>query len=84
MQRRDLLVTLGIAATAPQLAWSATPPYVGFLSGGDVEGAEDFVNAMLDGLRAEGYSQPQALRLDRVYADYAMDKVPLQIGRAHV
>jgi putative ABC transport system substrate-binding protein len=76
MRRRDLLATLGVLAAAPGLAWSATPPHVGFLSGGDETGAESFVNAMLDGLRAEGYSRPGTMTLDRLYADYAMDKVP--------
>lgn len=75
MRRRDLLTTLGVLTTFPGLARSATPGYVGFLSGGDEKGAESFVEAMLDGLRNEGYSQPGTMTLDRLYADYAMEKV---------
>jgi hypothetical protein len=60
----------------PHLTLAAQPPRVGFLSGGDEKGAESFVAAMLDGLQAEGYSEPATITLDRLYADYTMDKVP--------
>lgn len=76
MHRRSLLATLGLSIVFPWSARAARPPRVGFLSGGDEKGAESFVAAMLDGLRAEGYSEPSTITLDRVYADYAMDKVP--------
>jgi putative ABC transport system substrate-binding protein len=76
MQRRSLLPTLGLAMLVPHFALAARPPRVGFLSGGDEKGAESFVAAMLDGLQAEGYSEPATMTLDRLYADYAMDKVP--------
>ena len=76
MQRRDLLAVLGLAIAAPLPALGAQPPRAGFLSGGDEKGAESFVAAMLDGLRAEGYSEPEAMTLDRLYANYAMENVP--------
>jgi putative tryptophan/tyrosine transport system substrate-binding protein len=76
MQRRNLLATLALVTTAPCYAWAARPARVGFLSGGDEKGAETFVAAMLDGLRAEGYAEPTTMTLDRLYADYEMDKVP--------
>lgn len=80
MRRRDVLAALGVAATGPRFALAATAPYVGFLSGGDETGAASFVDAMQDGLHAEGYSKPGTIRLDRFYADYAMDKVPLLLA----
>jgi putative ABC transport system substrate-binding protein len=80
MRRRDLLATLGAAIALPRFGLAALPAHIGFLSGGDEKGAESFVAAMLDGLRAEGYSKPQTLTLDRRYADYAMDKVPALVA----
>lgn len=76
MQRRDLLATLGLVSAVPRFALATQPPRIGFLSGGDEKGAESFVAAMLDGLQAAGYSVPGTMTLDRLYADYAMDKVP--------
>jgi putative tryptophan/tyrosine transport system substrate-binding protein len=76
MRRRDLLATLGLTIAAPWSASGTRPPRVGFVSGGDERGAESFVAAMLDGLHAEGYSEPGTINLDRLYADYAVEKVP--------
>jgi len=76
MQRRDLLATLGLTIAAPWSASGAHPRRVGFVSGGDEKGAESFVAAMLDGLRAKGYSEPGTMTFDRLYADYATEKVP--------
>lgn len=76
MQRRDLLATFGLAIAAPWSASAGHPPRIGFVSGGDEKGAESFVAAMLEGLRAEGYSEPGTMTLERLYANYAMEKVP--------
>jgi putative tryptophan/tyrosine transport system substrate-binding protein len=76
MQRRNLLATLGLAIAVPWSAPAARPARVGFLSGGDERGAESFVAAMLDGLHTEGYSEPGTITLERLYADYVLDKVP--------
>ena len=76
MLRRDLLATLGLMIAAPSSALGARSARVGFLSGGDEKGAESFVAAMLEGLRAEGYSEPETMALIRLYADYALEKVP--------
>lgn len=76
MRRRDLFAALGAAMALPGTALAAHPAHIGFVSGGDEKGAASFVAAMLDGLRAEGYSEPQTLILDRRYADYQMDNVP--------
>jgi putative ABC transport system substrate-binding protein len=80
MRRRDLLAALGLAMAAPLPALGARPPHAGFLSGGDEKGAESFVAAMLDGLRAEGYSAPETMTLDRLYANYAMENVPALVA----
>jgi hypothetical protein len=80
MQRRNFLATLGLAIAAPWSAPAARPPRIGFLSGGDENGAESFVTAMRDGLQAEGYTEPGTMTLDRVYADYALDKVPTLVA----
>jgi len=80
MQRRNFLATLGLAIAAPWSALAARPPRIGFLSGGDENGAESFVTAMRDGLQAEGYTEPGTMTLDRVYADYALDKVPTLVA----
>ena len=75
MQRRNFLATLGLAIAARWSAAAARPPRIGFLSGGDEKGAESFVTALRDGLQAEGYTEPGTMTLDRVYADYALNKV---------
>jgi ABC-type uncharacterized transport system substrate-binding protein len=75
MQRRNLLSALALTIV-PGLALAARPARVGFLSGGDENGAESFVAAMRDGFRTAGYSEPGTLTLDRLYADYVTDKVP--------
>jgi ABC-type uncharacterized transport system substrate-binding protein len=76
MQRRDMLATLGVVVAVPWSAFAARPAHIGFISGLDEKGADGFVVAMLDGLRAKGFSDPQTMTLDRRCADYAMDKVP--------
>lgn len=75
MRRRDLLATLSVVMAVPRFGMAARSAHIGFVSGDDEKGAASFVAAMLDGLRAEGYSEPQTMILDRRYADYAMDKV---------
>ena len=79
MRRRELLATLGAATALPRSVLAARPAHIGFVSGGDEQGAARFVAAMLDGLRAEGYSAPQTLTLERRYADYQLDGVPLLV-----
>ena len=80
MRRRDLLATLGVAITLPRFGFAARQARIGFVSGGDEKGADGFVAAMLDGLRARGYSEPQTMTLDRRYANYAMDQVPPHVA----
>jgi ABC-type uncharacterized transport system substrate-binding protein len=76
MRRRDLFAMLGVGMVVPRFGLAARAAHIGFVSGGDQKGADSFVAAILDGLRAEGYSEPQTLTFDRRYADYQMDNVP--------
>src|SRR4029077_16507925 len=59
---------------------SAEPVRVGFVSGGDEEGAVDFVAALRDGLAAEGYREPDTLSLECLYADYSLERVPALVA----
>lgn len=78
MTRRDLLLLVGAATVTPRAAAGegAKPAHLGFISGGDEQGAADFLAALRDGLAADGYREPDTLRLDRLYADYALQRVP--------
>jgi putative ABC transport system substrate-binding protein len=80
--RRDLFGWLGIAAIMPRVAAGAgtEPAHIGFVSGGDEMGAIDFVAALRGGLAAEGYREPDTLRLDLRYADYALNRVPALVA----
>jgi putative ABC transport system substrate-binding protein len=82
VKRRDLLAVLAGAMVAVRAAAveSAVPARVGFVSGGDEKGAADFVAALRDGLAAEGYSEPETLILERLYADYSIDRVPALVA----
>jgi putative ABC transport system substrate-binding protein len=78
MKRRDLLVVLGGAMVALRASAveSAEPARVGFLSGADEKGAADFVAALRDGLAAEGYHEAGTLNLERLCANYSLERVP--------
>jgi putative ABC transport system substrate-binding protein len=77
LKRRHLPALLGgaIVALRTAAAAAAQPAHVGFISGGDEQGAANFVAALRDGLAAEGYREPDTLRLDRLYADYSLERV---------
>src|SRR5262245_53884619 len=89
MKRRDLFAVLGgaiVALRAPAAA-SAEAVRVGFVSGGDEKGMSDFVAALRDGLAAEGYREPGTLKLERLYADYSLERIPelvAELERRHV
>lgn len=81
-KRRDFLATVG-GATLKLRAGAVrgtNSARIGFVSGGDKEGAKDFIAALRDGLAAEGYHEPDTLSLDRVYADYALERVPALVA----
>ena len=78
MKRRDLLVVLGGTMFVLR-AWAvegAERVRVGFVSGGDEEGAAAFIAALRDGLAVEGYHDPATLNLECLYADYSLERVP--------
>jgi putative ABC transport system substrate-binding protein len=83
MRRREFVAILAGGAAemwaAPlrvASAQKASPAHVGFISGIDERGAEDFLTALRDGLSAEGYREPDTLYLDARYADDALGRVP--------
>jgi putative ABC transport system substrate-binding protein len=82
MRRRDLLTVLGgaIATLSTVAVWAAAQIRIGFVSGGDGKGAEDFVAALRDGLAAAGYREPDTLSLDVSYADYTLERIPALVA----
>ena len=80
LHRRELFTLLGGAAAWPLAARAQqqgpAPARIGFVSGGDEKGAADLVAAFRGGLAAEGFREPDTLTLDRLYADYALARVP--------
>jgi hypothetical protein len=82
MNRRELLALIGgvMVALRASAGESAAPAGVGFLSGGDEGGAANFVAALRDGLAVEGYHEPETLILERLYADYSLDRVPALVA----
>ena len=82
MKRRDLLAVLGgvMVALRASAVDCAAPTRVGFLSEGDEEGAANFVAALRDGLAVEGYHEPDTLRLECLYADYSLERVPALVA----
>jgi putative ABC transport system substrate-binding protein len=81
MRRRKLLWLISSALVVlPAATARATPARVGFVSGGDENGAADFVAALRDGLAAEGYREPDTLVLDRRYANYSLERVPALVA----
>jgi putative ABC transport system substrate-binding protein len=82
MERRDLFAVLGGAMVAlrASVVESADPARVGFVSGGDEEGAAAFVAALRDGLAAEGYNEAETLILECRYANYSLERVPALVA----
>src|SRR5215471_1890104 len=79
MRRRDLLRVIGSTALALRVATvrgAERIARIGFVSGADEKGAADFVTALRDGLGALGYREPDTLKLDLLYANWSLDKVP--------
>ena len=82
LRRRDVLI--GLSSTAillrTRMARASEPARIGFISGGDEEGASAFIAALREGLAAEGYTEPATLHLDRLYADYSLDRIPEMVA----
>ena len=77
MRRRDPLALIG-ALSYCGLPRSIARASLGSasVSGGDERAAVDFVAAMREGLDTEGYREPDTLKLDLLYADWSLDRVP--------
>ncbi len=93
MKRRELIVRFAGAAAVsgwakPGLAASEKrSAHIGFISGGDPTGAQNFISAFRDGLAESGFIEPRTLTIDPLYADYALDRIPAmleELERRHV
>jgi putative ABC transport system substrate-binding protein len=81
MRRRDLLSFAGVvaclASSPARIASAASvPPRVGFVSGADTAAAADFVKALRDGLATLGYIEPNGLKLNLLYGDFKLERIP--------
>lgn len=80
MGRRRVLGLVGSAA-----AWSlariavaqdAGVAHIGFISAVDQTAAGDFVAALREGLAGYGYVEPGTLKIDPLFADFALERIP--------
>jgi putative ABC transport system substrate-binding protein len=77
MRRREFITIFGGAAAAwPLTARAVGPARIGFISGLSSSAAGDFLNALGDGLAAHGYSVPDTLRIDSLFANDVLERVP--------
>lgn len=77
--RRQLLVVLGTASLWPAVALSAEPKRtyrIGFLIPPREAGARPFVDGFLLGLRELGYVEGKNVRIDFVFADDDLSRLP--------
>jgi putative tryptophan/tyrosine transport system substrate-binding protein len=83
MRRREFITLLGGAAAAWPLGARAQkgtrPAYIGFISGLDKAGAAGFIDAFRDGLAGRGYVEPSTLKIDTLFADSVLDRIPALI-----
>jgi ABC-type uncharacterized transport system substrate-binding protein len=82
MRRRDLLAMFGGALFAVRIAEAngAAAKHIGFVSGGDERGAKAFIVALREGLAEKGFREPDTLKLDEFYANYALDRIPALVA----
>ena len=82
MKRRELIAVLSgtMMALRAASAEGMRLARIGFVSGGDERGARDFVEALRDGLAAEGYREPDTLSLDLLYANYVLERIPALVA----
>ena len=80
MRRREFITLFGGAAAAwPLAARGAGPAHIGFISSLSPAATADFVDALRGGLAAHGYSEPGTLKIDLLFADYVLERVPALI-----
>ena len=83
LRRREFLAVLGGGALTP---WVIRPGFtqqmepqaahIGFISGVDAAAAADFLAALRDGLSTRGYLEPGTLKLEQLFANYDLDRIP--------
>jgi ABC-type uncharacterized transport system substrate-binding protein len=80
MKRRGFITLLGGAAltssAAMRMAAAQTPAHIGFISGVDQAAAADFTRALREGLASRGYVEPGTLKIELLFADYRLDRIP--------
>ena len=90
MHRREFVIVGSAAVAWPFTAWAqkeTKPAYIGFISGLDKAGAATFIAAFRDGLAARGYVEPGTLKIDTLFADSILDRIPAlveDLERRHV
>jgi putative ABC transport system substrate-binding protein len=88
MRRREFIrLFCGAAAAWPLTARAVGPAHIGFISSLDPSAAAGFLDALRDGLAAYGYSDPGSLKLDPLFADNHLERVPAlleELERRHV
>lgn len=77
--RRKFLIAAGAMFAAPRFASgqaSRRTPVLGILSPGTYESGRDFQSRLLERLHELGWTEGETLRVERVYADYDMSRMP--------
>ena len=86
MRRRHLLTMLGSAAVAGRVglrsasAQLARPAHIGFIGPGHAPASKDFLDGFREGLEARGYADPMSVKLELLYAENALDRVPALVS----
>jgi putative tryptophan/tyrosine transport system substrate-binding protein len=80
VRRREFITLLGGAAltwfAAMRIAAAQTQAHIGFVSGVDQAAATDFMRAVREGLASQGYAEPGTLKIEQLFADYRLDRIP--------
>ncbi len=80
MQRRQVLTGLGaiLAVRSTPRAAAQEPPLasVGFIAGGAPSASREFLNAFRAGMGDLGYTESNRLKLDTVFANGVLDRIP--------
>jgi putative ABC transport system substrate-binding protein len=81
MKRRDFIALLGSAGlarlrTTRAAAQQQQSAHVGFISALDQSAAADFISALREGLASHGYTEPHTLRIDQVFANFELARIP--------
>jgi hypothetical protein len=66
LKRRDIIIGLSgtVILLRTGMARASEPARIGFISGGDEQGASAFITALREGLADEGYIEPTTMHFD--------------------